>query len=192
MALRVHPITPDRWPDLVSLFDKRAGSDPASCWCMYLRVPSTRMSTLWGAGARAAMDELVASGQTPGLLAYDGDRAVGWVSVAAKEDFGRLLRSPAYRNIDGEPVWSVVCFVVATDQRGAARGVADALLHGAVDHARNHGATMLEAYPYDAPNTPVHGAAAWRGPRTLYERHGFREVARRSPNRPIMRKALQG
>ena len=185
--LRIVPATRDRWPEMESLFSERSGSDPRSCWCMFLRVPGSEFSRLLGDGARAAMHDIVASDRVPGLLAYDGARAVGWVSVAPKSEYGRLLRSPAYRDIDSVPVWSVVCFVVDGDHRGRDRGVADALLGAAITHARDGNAPALEAYPYDAPGGAPHGAAAWRGQRTLYERHGFVEVARRMPNRPIMR-----
>jgi ribosomal protein S18 acetylase RimI-like enzyme len=63
------------------------------------------------------------------------------------------------------------------------------MLSGAADYARAHGATLLEAYPVDKPDR---GAAdnMWFGAKTLYDRAGFEEVARRKPTRPVVRKAL--
>jgi GNAT superfamily N-acetyltransferase len=43
-------------------------------------------------------------------------------------------------------VWSIVCFVV--DKPLRARGIASALLAGAVEYAFAHGATSVEAYPH--------------------------------------------
>ena len=36
--LEVHPLTADRWDDLVTLFDRPG--DPTGCWCMFYRVRS--------------------------------------------------------------------------------------------------------------------------------------------------------
>ena len=56
----------------------------------------------------------------PGLLAYRDGRAIGWVSVAPREDYERLTNSRVRPKIDDTPVWSVVCFVVS--KADAARG----------------------------------------------------------------------
>ena len=90
-------------------------------------------------------------------------------------------------------MWSIVCFVVARQQRG--RGIAEALLAAAVEHARSHGATMLEAYPVDTGGERIASANAFKGTLSMYERAGFEVVARRqatadSPPRPIVRLAL--
>jgi hypothetical protein len=34
--LRIHPLTPDRFADLATLFEQ--GGDPKWCWCMSFRV----------------------------------------------------------------------------------------------------------------------------------------------------------
>ncbi len=60
---------------------------------------------------------------------------------------------------------------------------------GRPDFARQHGAGMLEAYPVDKPGRS-HDDFMFFGSRSLYERAGFTEVARRSSTRVVMRMAL--
>ncbi len=64
-----------------------------------------------------------------------------------------------------------------------------ALLRGAVAHAAAHGAVALEAYPIDKPGRG-HDTFMWNGARSMFAREGFVEVARRRPERPVMRRAL--
>jgi ribosomal protein S18 acetylase RimI-like enzyme len=82
------------------------------------------------------------------------------------------------------PVWSIVCFVVPSEHRG--QGVARALLDGAIAYARKRGATLLEAYPVDRKRRSSDDAM-WFGAKSMYDHAGFEEVARRKPERPIVR-----
>jgi GNAT superfamily N-acetyltransferase len=77
---------------------------------------------------------------------------------------------------------------VARPYRGL--GLQHKLLAAAMDFARDSGARVLEAYPVDKPERS-HDDFMFFGSRSLYERAGFREVARRSPTRVVMRRALR-
>jgi ribosomal protein S18 acetylase RimI-like enzyme len=189
--LRILPLTPDRVADLATLFD--AGGDPKWCWCTYYRVRGRDWTNSSAAANRAHLERLSADTPAPGLVAYEGDAVVGWVSLGPRETYERLAYSKTAAPVDDRPVWSIVCFVVARQQRG--RGIAEALLAAAVEHARSHGATMLEAYPVDTAGQRIASANAFRGTLSMYERAGFEVVARRqatagSPPRPIVRRAL--
>jgi ribosomal protein S18 acetylase RimI-like enzyme len=133
---------------------------------------------------RADLKALVEAGPPPGLLGYRGKVPVGWVSLGPREDYAKLRRSPVMKAVDEAPVWSIVCFVVPSEHRG--QGVARALLDGAIAYARKRGATLLEAYPVDAPGRS-HDDAMWFGAKSMYDDAGFVEVARRKPRRPIVR-----
>lgn len=175
-GLQVHPVTQDRWPDLVDLFERpgpRGGTPmPGSCWCMWWRQRSGDAAV-----NREAMHALVRDGAEPGLLAYTDRVPVGWVSVAPRSGFGQLLRSPRYRPPDtDEDVFSVVCFYV--DPRHKRTGVASALLDAAVDQARAHGATAVEAYPNASPD--------YMGSLRAFEARGFR-VIRTAGTRAVVR-----
>jgi ribosomal protein S18 acetylase RimI-like enzyme len=123
----------------------------------------------------------------PGLIGYRGKAPVGWVSLAPREEYPKLRRSPVMKAVDDRPVWSVICFVVPSAYRG--QGVARALLDGAIAFARKHGATLLEAYPVDKSERSA-ANAMWFGAKSMYDRAGFKEVARRKPQRPIVRLAV--
>ena len=90
--------------------------------------------------------------------------------------------------VDERPVWSIVCFFVDREARG--RGLAERMLRAAVDYARSQGARLLEAYPVDAVE-PRDPDLMFFGAKSMYDRAGFREVARRRPSRPVMRRALR-
>jgi GNAT superfamily N-acetyltransferase len=83
-----------------------------------------------------------------------------------------------------------VCFYV---ERGERRGgVAAALLDAAVALAAAGGAEAVEGYPKDTGGDRRHANELFVGSLSMFRRAGFREVGRRSPTRPIMRRALSG
>ena len=193
--LEIHPLDRSRLPDLAALFGQ--GGDPRWCWCAFYRVRSVDFRTSTPESNRAvlegAVDEVAADGRAPGLVAYRDGEPIGWVSVGPRDDYARLQHSKILAPLDDAPVWSIVCFVVARRARGS--GVASALLEAAVEYARAHGATLLEAYPVDTSAGRVSAATAYKGTLHMYERLGFEVVARRqanrtSPERPIVRLAL--
>jgi GNAT superfamily N-acetyltransferase len=184
LTFDVHAATPARWPDLVDLFERRGprgGSklSPADgCWCMYWRDRSLPH----GEPKKRALEALVRAGREPGLLAYAGSAAVAWVSVAPRDEFQAILRSPQYRPREaggGSAVWSIVCLAVDPDYRSA--GVAGELVDAAVAHALGHGATSIEAYPHITSRTDYMGSLE------LYRRRGF-ELVRPANKRAIVRR----
>ena len=66
-----------------------------------------------------------------------------------------------------------------------------ALLQAAIAHARRCGATLLEAYPIDKSERGADDWL-WHGAKSMYDKAGFAEVARRRPARPVVRLALVG
>jgi len=90
--------------------------------------------------------------------------------------------------VDDKPAWSIVCFFV--DPRARGRGVAEQLLKAAIDYARSQGVTLLEAYPIDKKGRS-HPDFMWFGAKSMYDRTGFKEVARRKDTRPVVRKSLR-
>ena len=86
------------------------------------------------------------------------------------------FRSKVIPTIDDRPVWSIVCFAVSATARG--RGVARALLRGAITYARERGATALEAYPVRTGEMgAVNTESAFTGTLPMFERAEFRVVA---------------
>lgn len=187
MELTFHPLTPDRWPDLEALFGPRGSW--GGCWCMWWRLTASAFERERGEGNRRALQAVVEEGRVPGILAYTNDRPVAWCSVAPRDEFPRLDRSPILGRVDDEPVWSVVCFYVARSARR--QGVAQRLLEAAVAQARRQGATVVEGYPIEPRGNRHPAVSAWTGVPIMFERAGFREVLRRKATRPILRRVLE-
>ncbi len=186
--LSVRPATPERWPDLESVFNAKGCSVARGCWCMCYRRsgppgPLPAGSTRAQAN-RAQLKARVAAGETPGLIGYVGKNPVGWVSLGPRGSYAKLQRSPVMKAVDELPVWSIVCFVVPAQYRG--QGVAKALLDGAIAYARRRDVTLLEAYPVDQRGR-LRDDSMWFGAKSMYDAAGFKEVARRKPARPIVR-----
>lgn len=92
MKLTVLPLTPERWPDLETIFDARGCSQARSCWCMYYRCSGAQAPLPPGttrAGAnRAALRALVDAGGTPGLIGY----WAGFTEVARRKPQRPIVR----------------------------------------------------------------------------------------------------
>jgi ribosomal protein S18 acetylase RimI-like enzyme len=189
--IAIHPLTPDRWDDLAALFEE--GGDPKWCWCQFYRVRGLDWSNSSADVNRDRLATLTRDGPPPGLVGYQDGRAVGWVSLAPRPAFDRLTHAKLLAPVDDKPAWSIVCFVVSRTARG--RGVAKALLDGAIAWAKREGATILEAYPSDVKGRKVPAANLYHGSLSMFEDAGFEVVARRqfnktTPIRPIVRRTL--
>ena len=204
-------MTRDRWDDLYQLFGDRGAY--SGCWCQWFRAPNAVYQRRGNEGNRAAMREAVDDDHVPGLLAYREGQPVGWVSVSPRRDYGRIVGDEDTADREealepkASPVWAVVCFYIDRHHRGT--GVASALLAAAVEHARDSGASVLEAYPIE-PEGQTDNASAFTGLRSMFERAGFRETGRfdrwraapvasgpdaralaRPPGRPVLRLKLR-
>ncbi len=186
--LAFHGATPERWADVEKLFGQHGAC--GGCWCMWFRQTRSQFAKEAGEPNRVALQSLVESGTVPGLLAYDGAAPVGWVAVEPRESFPALARSRILKRVDDLPVWSVVCFFVARSFRG--KGLMTALLKAAVDHARQHGVTVVEGYPVEPKKDRIPDIYAYTGTVSAFRQAGFVEVARRSESRPIMRYVVGG
>lgn len=185
-AVRVEPLDPERFADLERLFEDRRVVD--GCWCMFWRQTGRENRENWGPANR---DAFAARARTddpaPGVLAYLDREPAGWAAIAPVAEFGRILRSRILQPPDGtDGVWSLNCFYVAPDARG--HGLFRALLDGAVEHARAHGATAVQAYPVDveAQGGEVHPDELFTGALTAFTAAGFVELTRRSDRRPVV------
>jgi GNAT superfamily N-acetyltransferase len=186
MTVEVHPLTPDRWQDLVALFGPKGAQE--GCWCMYFRQTAREWKENKGGNNRRMMEVKVMAGEEPGLIAYVDGSPAGWISLGPREEFVRLERSKVMRPVDDRPMWSIVCFFVAREHRRS--GLTVRLLEAAVEYARGKGATMLEGYPTEPKEGGEVDLFVYTGLRSAFDRVGFTEVDRRSEKRPVMRLQL--
>jgi GNAT superfamily N-acetyltransferase len=157
---------------------------------MWWRIKRKDFERQQGDANRQAMREIVEADQVPGILFYEGDEPVVWCSVAPREDFPVLARSPILKPVDDQPVWSIVCFFLAKPYRS--QGLLVGVLTSAVEYARNQGARIIEGYPIQPKVDHTPDIYAFTGMVSTFEKAGFKEVIRRSKSRPIMRYFVEG
>ena len=182
-----YSLTKERWNDFTELFGEKGGC--AGCWCMYWRVRRKLYEQNKGDGNKRAIKKIVTSGTIPGILAYKNSKPVGWCSVAPRDDFPVLENSRVLKRIDEKPVWSVVCFFIKKEFRG--NGVSINLLEAAKRYVKDKGGKIIEGYPIEPKQDKFPEAFAWVGLASAFRKAGFKEIARRSDTRPIMRFILK-
>jgi GNAT superfamily N-acetyltransferase len=184
--IEYHPLTPERWPDLEALFGKNGAV--AGCWCMWWRLSPTEFKQASKEEHRTLFKERVEERRPCGVLAYQDDQPVGWVSVSPRSEYLRFGHTRNWLVLDDEPVWCVVCFFIKVRYRR--QGLASGLLQAAAAYARSQGATWLEANPRDTHGQDANPLSVFFGTLEMFERAGFHEIARPQPDYPIMRLKL--
>jgi GNAT superfamily N-acetyltransferase len=182
----IKPLTVETWKDFEILFGENGACD--GCWCMFWRVKRSEFDKGKGEGNRMRMRDKVRAGEVLGLILYVDDAPAGWCSIAKRSGFAGLADSRILAPVDGKDVWSASCFFVGRAYRG--RGITEKLLAGAVEHVKRNGGGVIEGYPVDTEKK-IPAAAGWHGLAHTFLKAGFKEVARRSEKRPIVRKAVK-
>jgi len=185
LRFAIRPVTPELWPALEDLFGKAGACN--GCWCMYWRLGSGYYKRPREKN-KSDLRKIIKRGPPPGLLAFDGELAVGWCEVCPRDDLPHLDDTRLLKRVDDKPVWSIACFFIRRGYRK--RGVTSALIAEAVRVARRAGAPAIEAYPIDtrAPEAPGN---LYTGIASTFARHGFKTIARRVKYRTVMRRALR-
>jgi GNAT superfamily N-acetyltransferase len=165
-GIRLEPVTSENWETFSRLFE--AKGSPHYCWCTSYRVRNA--SELTAVEKKAFMRSSVASGVPIGMVAIDGDKPVGWCSVAPRETYVRLEKSRTMPRaaLPATSTWTILCFFVTRPYR--LQHVAQALLEGAVAYARRQGAEVVEGYPFDTSGV----SATHRGHSTMFGPAGFK------------------
>jgi GNAT superfamily N-acetyltransferase len=184
MAWTVRPLTPDRWPQLEELFGRVGACN--GCWCMYWRIGGAYNQRPREKN-KAAFKAVVKKGPPPGLLAFEGDKVVGWAQLTPRAVLPHLDRGRFTRKLDDVPVWSLTCFFIRKGHRG--KGVMTALLDAAIDYAKAMKAPALEAYPVKT-DTKRSNSGMYTGAASSFMRAGFKTAAVPAPHRPLMRLEL--
>jgi GNAT superfamily N-acetyltransferase len=180
-----HPLTPERWGDLETLFGPNGAY--SGCWCMWWRLRGPDWKANRGESNRQALKSEVDAGEHAGVLAYEAGQPVGWCAVAPRDAYLRLReeRVRIFKKVDNLPVWTITCFFVNRHHRR--KGLTLGLVKAAVEYAVANGATIVEGYPVDPGDGRVSSASAYTGLLSTFHKAGFVEVVRRHDTRPIMR-----
>jgi ribosomal protein S18 acetylase RimI-like enzyme len=186
-TIRVEAATAVPWKDVEHALT--GGGDGATCWCQWFMVTRKEFGACGREELRTLLHkELKAAETSPGLVAYADDSPAAWVRVGPRTSQPALARSRIVKGsaepLDDEDVWAITCYVVRREHRG--RGLARALTAAAIDHAKSHGARVVEAYPFDTDQRKTSNNEMFVGSVQLFRDAGFREVARPTDARAVM------
>jgi GNAT superfamily N-acetyltransferase len=193
-ALTFRPANEAPWEDVQKVFGRRGAASRCQCqrqvlgdhdwWPLSVDERADLLREQSNTGDPDAPD-------TAGLVAYLDDEPVGWVAVAPRTTYRRLLGSNVPWAGRGEDktdptVWAVTCFVVRAGCRG--EGVTYELARAAVAFARRRGAAAVEAYPIVAKQG---GKITWDeasvGTPQVFRAAGLRQVSSPTVRRRVMR-----
>ncbi len=185
IARTFRPLTSSLFADFEHLFGPRGAC--GGCWCMFWKLRGKAFDENTGEPARQMQKSYVESGAVPGLLAFYGNKPVGWIAVEPRTSYPKLAHSRILKPVDDADVWSVTCFFVAKQARH--QGVTVELLKAAVDYVREEGGKIVEGYPVETKKD-MPAPFVYTGTAAAFQKAGFVEVARRSETRPIMRYSI--
>lgn len=175
------------WTQLETLFGKNGAC--GGCWCQWWRISGVEhWNDVKGEVAHFRLCRQVQEGQAHGVLAYDGDEAIGWCSFEPRSAFPRLQRSPSFKGTPTEGVWFVGCFFIERPWRR--RGVADLLLTESLKLMEREGAQVVEACPKDTHGRAQPDAFVYTGTCAMFERHGFLVAEGPKSGIAVMRRRL--
>lgn len=177
--LAIHEVTTERWSDFERLFEAKGG--PKYCWCMAWRSLPEEVKQSDISRRKLAIAARVADGVPIGLLGYREEQPVAWCSIAPRSTYRRLVSTAT----PDEGVWSIVCFFVLKQYRGA--GFTKQMLAAALKHAHEHGAKLVEAYPVDEDSPSYR----FMGFVPMFQGAGFYEIGREGARRHVMQHKLQ-
>lgn len=186
-SLSFKPLTAAEWADFVQLFQEHGPQN--GCWCMYWRIKRADCQRQFGQGNKLAFQKIVEAGNIPGILAYHAGQPVGWCSIAPREEFSVLDRSPTLKRVDDQPAWAITCCFVSKPYRR--RGLTEILIRSAIAYAAERGAKIIEAYPLRTETTKLLPYERFMGIESTFARLGFQVIARRSDRRPLMRYTIE-
>jgi GNAT superfamily N-acetyltransferase len=173
VSIEVRPATTARFDDVATMLGPK-NPDSSVCWCLSHRLDSKTNRALVGRARGEYVKELCRRAVATGVLAYQDLEVVGWAAVAPRSELP-FARSTKIPHVDQLAVWSVWCIRVRPGHRG--KGIAHALLDGAVEYARSQGVPAVEGYPVDNRDKKVDLTMAYVGTRKLFEDSGFTKAA---------------
>ena len=190
----IRPLTSELNADYLDFFDHRAFTDDnpnGPCYCTSPNQEEAQIQKMItefkSSGVKETLRkyaaEMLDRNMIHGYLAYDRNQSIGWCNAADMESYAGFV--PAFaRDITCGKTISIVCFEIAPEYRGI--GIASAFIDRICNDAKADGYVAVEGY---AKLSDEHDDFDYQGPVRLYQKAGFKEVAREK-GQAVMRKLL--
>lgn len=191
MGISIEPLTLELWPAFEDLFGRQGAC--YGCWCTHFRLPPAARRASSGECNKDHIRTRIEAGPPPGLLAIEDGVALGWMQVGPRADVpewnnrGRASAPLAEDDARDPAVWAISCFFIR--QRARGQGLTHRLVAGGVEHARRHGARLLEVCPM-RQSKDSRSIGLYVGSERVFAQAGFATVAERKAGRPLMRLVL--
>ncbi|TPJ12991.1 GNAT family N-acetyltransferase [Mesorhizobium sp. B2-7-3] len=192
MSTTVVPLAPELWPEFEDLFGKQGAC--YGCWCTHFRLAPAARRESSRERNKDHIKARIEAGPPPGLLAFEEDKAVGWMQIGPRADVpewnnkgrGSAPIDPA--DASDPAVWAISCFFIRAKARG--RGITHRLVEGGIEFARRNGARLVEACPIDL-SRDSRSIGLFVGSSGVFEKAGFERLVERKAGRPLMRLVLK-
>ena len=191
MHVAISPLTPDLWPAFEDIFGRQGAC--YGCWCTHFRLPPATRRDNDRERNKEHIRARIAAGPPPGLLAFAGDEAVGWMQIGPRHDVpefnnagrGSAPLDPA--DATDPAVWAISCFFLRARVRGT--GLTHRLVEEGLGFARQRGARFVEACPMTQSKS-TRSIGLFVGSTRVFEKAGFERMVERKAGRPLMRYVL--
>ncbi len=183
LNLEFRPLTSERWKDFEYLFGTNGAC--GNCWCMFWKMKGKEFDEKRKTGeTKTAIKNLVKKNTIPGLIAYIEGIPVGWMALEPRENYPRLANSRVLKLVDNKPVWSITCFFI--NKKFRRQGITIKLLNEAKKFVKQNGGKIVEGYPVKTDKGEP-DPFVYTGLYPAFIKAKFKEAARRSERRPVMR-----
>ncbi len=188
MKITTKELEPTLWKDLENLFGEKGAC--GGCWCQAWKLEKgEKWDDVKGKVAKARLKKEVKTKSVYGVIAFEGDKPIGWCNFGPRKSYPRLNRARTLKCDDIPLVWSVPCFFVDKDFRE--KGVAVAMLKNALKIMKKRGVKIAEGYPSKPGKDGRYIAAfSWTGTNSLFANQGFEVAGNQNGGKQRVRRTL--
>lgn len=177
MNIRLEILSPTNFPSYEALTCKEANGK-TGCYCAFWHQKFNSLEE-WEKRQkeeplknRDVVHSKMVGGFHVGVLAYENDKLIGWISLGPLTDFNWTMRRALALGPEAAKVAGILCFNLHPDYRG--KGYQTEILKQIIAYGKTQGWTRLEGYPFDPEAREKHGEkVAWPGMPESFTAAGF-------------------
>ena len=190
--LKIEALTEKNFTDYEKLTSCESGG---GCYCSFWHQKISSMSE-WDQRKkqnpmlnRQIVLDKVLTGYHVGVLAYQNDKLLAWISIGPLVDFYWSWKRVLKLGEDAAMIAGIMCFTLSPEFRG--KGLQVEILEALKIYAKDKGWHSIEAYPFDQSALEKHQSAVlWPGLTRGYEAAGFKKLGPHWLNNPEAERSL--